>query len=99
MRLADEQIAAIKQIASRVLGVPNQVWLFGSRVDDTQRGGDIDLLVETDAVLGNRAQAICRIYGAMIMTLGERKIDLLLKDGQTPPAPVFEIAKRTGVLL
>ncbi|MBI3901586.1 MAG: nucleotidyltransferase domain-containing protein [Nitrosomonadales bacterium] len=99
MRLADEQIAIIKQIASRVLGVPHRVWLFGSRVDDAQRGGDIDLLLETDAVLNNRAQTICKIYGAMIMALGERKIDLLLKDGQTPSAPVFEVAKRTGVLL
>ncbi|MGO8755164.1 MAG: nucleotidyltransferase domain-containing protein [Gallionellaceae bacterium] len=99
MRLPSEQAAIIKQIANRVLGVPNRIWLFGSRVDDTLRGGDIDLLVETDAVLSNRAQAICKIYGAMVMALGERKIDLLLKDGQTPGAPVFEVAKRTGVLL
>ena len=99
MRLTDEQITTIKQIASRVLGVPNRIWLFGSRVDDAKRGGDIDLLVETDAMLDNPAQAICKIYGAMIMALGERKIDLLLKDGRTPGAPIFEVAKRKGVLL
>lgn len=79
--------------------MPNRIWLFGSRADDALRGGDIDLLVETDAVLENRAQAICKIYGAIIIALGERKVDVLLKDGQTPAAPVFEIAKRTGVLL
>ena len=99
MRLANEQVRMIKQIADRVLGAPSRVWLFGSRADDALRGGDIDLLVETDAVLANRAQAVCAIYGATIMALGEHKIDVLLKDGQTPDAPVFEIAKRTGVLL
>ena len=99
MRLTTEQTDLIKKAANRVLGVPSRIWLFGSRADDTRRGGDIDLLVETDTELANRAQAICQIYGAIIMALGERKIDVLLKDGRTPNAPVFEIAKRTGILL
>lgn len=99
MRLTAEQINLIKKAANHALGVPSRIWLFGSRADDTQRGGDIDLFVETDASLENRAQAICKIYGAIIMALGERKVDVLLKDGCTPDAPIFEIAKRTGVLL
>ena len=99
MRLTAEQIDLIKKAANRALGVSSRIWLFGSRADDTRRGGDIDLLVETDTELANRAQAICKIYSAIIMVLGERKVDILLKDGRTPNAPVFEIAKRTGVLL
>lgn len=55
--------------------------------------------METDAELANRAETICKIYGAIIMALGERKVDVLLKDRRTPNAPIFEIAKRTGVLL
>lgn len=99
MRLTTEQIGLIKKAANRALGVPSRIWLFGSRVDDTRRGGDIDLFVETDTELTNRAQSICNIYSAIIMALGERKIDVLLKDGRTPDAPAFEIAKRTGILL
>jgi len=99
MRLTPRQIDLIKVAAHRALGVRSRIWLFGSRADDTRRGGDIDLLVETDAELSNRAQAICKIYAAIIMALGERKVDVLLKDGRTPDAPIFEIAKRTGVLL
>ena len=38
-----------------------------------------------------------RVFGSM--ALDDRKIDVLLKDANTPPAPIFEIARRTGVLI
>src|SRR5450759_117355 len=78
-----------------VLGTENRVWLFGSRVDDALRGGEIDLLIETEAVFANRAQTLCRLYGALIYALDECKLDILLKDARTRDAPVFNIAKRT----
>jgi hypothetical protein len=31
--------------------------------------------------------------------LGDRKIDIILKDVLTPPAPVLEIAHQTGIQL
>jgi len=99
MRLTPRQIELIKVAAQRALGVQSRIWLFGSRADDTRLGGDIDLLVETDTELPNRAQAICKIYGAIIIALGERKVDVLVKDARTPDAPIFDLAKRTGVLL
>ncbi|MDF9392791.1 nucleotidyltransferase domain-containing protein [Methylococcus capsulatus] len=99
MRLTPVQIQTTKTTVNRVLGVPNRIWLFGSRADDSQRGGDIDLLIETDAVLPNRAEALCRLHGALIMALGDRKLDIVLKDARTEEAPIFEIARRTGVIL
>jgi len=44
-------------------------------------------------VLGERAQI--RPFG--FTALDDRKIDVPLKDVNTPPAPSFEIAKRTRV--
>lgn len=99
MRLTNNQVQAIRQTAQRVLGVGARVRVFGSRALDDRKGGDIDLLFETDAQLDNRATVLCELYGALTMALGERKIDVLLKDANTPPAPVFEVAERTGVLL
>jgi len=99
MRLTPPQIERIRDVARRVLGDDARVMLFGSRADDRKKGGDIDLYFETDAVLPNRAQTICRLYGALALALGERKIDIIVKDAQTPPAPIFTVAQRTGVTL
>jgi predicted nucleotidyltransferase len=99
MRLTNFQIDNIRRVARRVLGEGARVTLFGSRALAGTSGGDIDLLFEADAVLPNRAEALCQLHGALVLALGERKIDILLKDAATPAAPVFEIARRTGVLL
>ena len=51
------------------------VFLFGSRVDDARRGGDIDLLV-----LSQRIDLMAKldILGDLHRRLGERRIDLLV---------------------
>lgn len=82
-----------------MLGQDARVSVFGSRALDDGKGGDIDLFFETDLALANRAQAICQLSGALTMALGDRKIDLILKDAVTPSNPIFEIARRTGVPL
>lgn len=99
MRLTASQAQITKNTVARLVGVPNTVWLFGSRVDDSRRGGDIDLLIETEVALPNRADTLCRLHGALIMALGDRKLDIALKNARTVEAPIFEIARRTGVLL
>ena len=99
MRLTADQVHAIKQTAKAVLGEGARVVLFGSRVDDSKTGGDIDLLFETDAQVANRTATIGALYAALIRQLGDRKIDILLKDADTLPAPVLRIARQTGVEL
>ena len=47
MRLTPPQIDAIIQTVSRLTGGTAEVFLFGSRLDDRARGGDIDLLILT----------------------------------------------------
>ena len=98
-RATTDQVQAIRQTALRVLGVGTRVSVFGSRALENGKGGDIDLFFETDALLENRAEVLCQLHGALTLALGERKIDVILKDANTPPAAVFEIAKRTGIPL
>ena len=99
MRLTQEQIIAIREVAHRLMGEKVIVRVFGSRAMDAGQGGDIDLFFETEASLPDRGKLICQLYGALIMALGDRKIDVIVKDANTPPAPIFEIARRTGVCL
>ena len=99
MRLTTNQVQVIRDTAQRVLGANARVSVFGSMALNDRTVGDIDLFFETDNLLANRAKTICQLYGALIQALGDRKIDVILKDPNTPPAPVFEIAKRTGMLL
>jgi predicted nucleotidyltransferase len=99
MRLTIQQIQLVKKTVDTVLNAPNNVWLFGSRANDEKRGGDIDLFIETQSPCANRAETICRLYGELVVTLGEQKIDILLKDKNTAEVPIFEIARHYGVLL
>lgn len=99
MRLTSDQVQAIKMAARHVLGEDAHVTLFGSRVSDQLRGGDLDLLFETPHTLENRLAMQDQLYVALIRQLGDRKIDLLLKDAHTPEAPVMRVARETGVRL
>jgi len=50
MRLLPEQIIFIKNYLHNIK--PNaQIYLFGSRVDDSAKGGDIDILLLTDELM------------------------------------------------
>ena len=48
MRLAVCEIESIKQAFTGSFLPNDHLWLFGSRVDDAKKGGDIDLYVETE---------------------------------------------------
>ena len=50
MRMTLREVETIVSSAHTVFGKNTQVTLFGSRVDDKSRGGDIDLYVEMQAI-------------------------------------------------
>ena len=45
MRLSKYYIDSIKSVFTSVFGT-GEIYLFGSRVDDSKKGGDIDLYIE-----------------------------------------------------
>jgi uncharacterized protein len=102
MRLTPEQAQAIRDSVTEVFGAAAQVWLFGSRVDDRRRGGDIDLLVRPPADRAEDPETAwrdkLRLLGQLEQRLGERKIDVVL---ETPddPRPIVRIAHQTGIPL
>ena len=48
MRLTKQQTITILQSVSRLAGIGAIVYLLGSRLNDQSKGGDIDLLIESD---------------------------------------------------
>ena len=95
MRLSETDLTTIRLIIRSVLGDDAKVWLFGSRVDDTARGGDVDLYVETSCQpsLTDRLQLKESLIDAT-----ERSVDLVINDLRHT-LPIFEIARKTGVRL
>ncbi|MDD2768281.1 MAG: nucleotidyltransferase domain-containing protein [Methylococcus sp.] len=75
MRLSQTEIHAIKQTAQEVFGAGVEVILFGSRTDDSKKGGDIDLYIK-DGVGQDLAHKI-RFQLALEQKIGEQKIDVV----------------------
>lgn len=99
MRLTEKQAQIIHETVADEFGVDARVSLFGSRTDDSARGGDIDLLVETGSVVENRASAAARLCAILQRRLGEQRIDVVLVDPQTAHQPIHDIARQTGIEL
>jgi predicted nucleotidyltransferase len=99
MRLDDKTREIIKSEVAAQFGADTTVRLFGSRVDDTQRGGDIDLLIEPVRPLAHRIQEECRLSARLYIKLGGRKVDVLIRDTLKPLLPIHEQALRNGVVL
>jgi hypothetical protein len=101
MRLSPTQIDTIRDTARRCFGEDAEVWLFGSRVDDTRRGGDIDLYIETDLGTPDECwNAERRFLAGLYLALGEQKIDVVVKRrGDARQRPIFEVARAQGVQL
>ena len=67
MRLTPKQARVILECLRQQFGADAKVKLFGSRLDDSSRGGDVDLLVETAAAptLHQRALATMALEQAL----------------------------------
>ncbi|HET9114371.1 MAG TPA: nucleotidyltransferase domain-containing protein [Burkholderiales bacterium] len=96
MRLTDDQREIITTAVSRMFGQGSEVWLFGSRMDDAKRGGDVDLLIRTDVTLSliNRA----RIKMELESLLG-LPIDIVSQNRNAVATPFQIIARSTATRL
>lgn len=99
MRISSETRQVIKATVNEIFGDGARVLLFGSRLDDFRRGGDIDLLVDLPAPEPERQRKSLTCVARLQLRLGDQPIDLLVSDPGSPPSPVHLEALRTGVPL
>jgi hypothetical protein len=95
MRLSAAEISAIREEIGR-LDPKAEVYLYGSRVDDTARGGDVDLLVVSET-LGLRE--VLRLRTRILDRIGWQQLDLGVCRRDQVNEPMAALALETGVKL
>ena len=93
MRLSHQEASSIRQTV-HALDPDAGIYLFGSRVDDNKRGGDIDLLIMSDRLTSAAAGPIRWRLWELI---GEQKIDIVIAKDDSDP--FVRIALKEGVPL
>ena len=101
MRITPIEQEVIKQAAQECFDASAVVRLFGSRVDDSKKGGDIDLFVQTSLVdVAEISKAHARFLAKLYAELGEQKIDVVIDyPSRTVQLPIFALALEQGIIL
>lgn len=99
MRLTDCQIDAIRELARQVAGDQVRVRVFGSRLDDSARGGDVDLMLELPDPVDNPALLAARMSARVSRVMSGRRVDVLLSAPNLMRLPIHDIAFKEGRLL
>ena len=99
MRLSQEQIIAIRETARSIFGLSVQVLLYGSRTDKQKKGGDIDLLIQSDNPSVLTLENKIRFLVALKKRIGDQKIDVILSKNGATELQIIKTARRTGLEL
>lgn len=99
MRLTAEHVNTIRRISSEEAGDGSVVRFIGSRLDDTARGGDIDLLLEITYSVDNPALFAARIAARLMRASGGRHVDVLLAAPKLETFPIHALAAAERVRL
>lgn len=96
MRITPAQIHAITQTVSRLTNGTAEVFLFGSRLNDQARGGDVDLLIETHALLTLTERARIKMELESLVSL---PVDIVAQARNVTPTPFQRIARSNAIKL
>ncbi|MBI9107247.1 MAG: nucleotidyltransferase domain-containing protein [Spirochaetales bacterium] len=95
MRLQENEKQAIKESFLKIFS-PGKIYLFGSRVDDDEKGGDIDLFIET-ADLDHLREKKIDFLVELKSRIGDQKIDLVISKDES--RIIEQEALKEGILL
>ena len=103
MRLKPADVSTFISVISEYLSNETaELRLYGSRVDDSKKGGDIDLLlvVENKAIVKKLTSVKAEILVAIKKQIGEQKIDLLIvTPNELETDPFLQIILPTSITL
>jgi len=96
MRLTAQEIKSIKDAFFEVFD-DGRIYLFGSRVDDGLRGGDIDLYLCPKRKFSDVMEKKRDFLIKLDQSIGEQKIDVII--AQDKSSRIEQEAIRTGLRL
>ena len=99
MRISEQTKQVIKDSTRSIFGPDAMVKLFGSRVNDELKGGDIDLLVECPEAVVDSGLKATKLAARIQLKLGEQKIDVICLWPGKKLSPVHKSALETGIPL
>ncbi len=83
MRLNQFQIDTINKLAKKHFGHETIVYLFGSRTDEHQKGGDIDLFLKNNDETALTIETKIHFLAELKTKIGDRKIDVVFDNAST----------------
>ena len=99
MRLSPEQRQQLRQQLAQRAGDDCEFLVFGSRLRDDVKGGDLDLLVRSPRPVESPAWTAALMAAAAERVMDGRKVDLLLIDPNTTLFPIHRAALAEGKTL
>jgi predicted nucleotidyltransferase len=95
MRITQRQRAAIVEATREIFGEQSTVRLFGSRADDSARGGDIDLHVQIRGIDSSRQEKSQKLTARICAKLGDiLPIDVVVQDDATADGLIHQEGMR-----
>jgi predicted nucleotidyltransferase len=99
MRLRPQDITAIRTAIYATAPDAGAIRLFGSRLDNNARGGDIDLMVDFENPVENPAVLSARLAVQASRAVFNRKVDIILRAPNLTSSSIHQIALDEGVVL
>ena len=96
-RLSSSEHEKICDAFKKVFAPNDQLWLFGSKVDLSAKGGDIDLYIETEFDISKVVELELQFSKEVFFKLDDRKIDVVIRYKDAPETLIYDVAKETGV--
>ena len=99
IRLSKQEIESLCQTFRHCFLPGDKLWIFGSRINSAEEGGDIDLYIETECQNADQIVDMkLRFLTALKSKIGDQKIDVIIQFGDYS-LPIYKIAQEEGIRL
>ena len=99
IRLNPLDLQAIRETFDSIFRPEDHLWIFGSRVDETRKGGDIDLFIESSFSPEELYKKKLDFLSALQKKIGEQKIDVVTYHFGASSLPIHQEAREAGIRL